>query len=177
MIRLKLVVAAAFLLIAQTVAAEPVNGELEASPQYCVSLPIIYELNAISAEIKSRADLARHESERDRPSPLDALSKEGRREFLKSLKFNELGLASYRYDALERELTVSQAYLILALFGAQDEVAMLDGLEVETDLDREIKALGEVSAQCSGGGDLKGYMCSARATCAPAEKLVCRGTC
>ena len=83
------------------------------------------------APIKTSGDLAAYLRSANRGSPLMALSPGGRQRFLDSLTFNENGLVSYRYEDLAQELTASQAYRVLSLFGAQRTTHLLHA-RVET---------------------------------------------
>lgn len=147
------------------------------SPEFCMIQSVRSDMSLLSAPIKSREDLARHVREgKVNGSPLRAFSKEGARDFIASLRFNELGLTSYRYDVLEHELSVTEAYLVLSLFGAQDDIRMLNVVRVETQLDRDLLAVGDVAAMCNGG-DYPDMKCSARATCAPMSRHICKANC
>ena len=61
-------------------------------------------------------------------SPLLALAPTQRREFINSLVFTQDGLGSYSYEALAHGPSVSEVYKVLALFGAQSEIAAIPGL-------------------------------------------------
>lgn len=111
-----------------------------------------------------------------KPGGRRALSKEGTRKFIASLRFNENGLTSYRYDILEEELSVTDVYLVLSLFGAQDDIRMLDKARVESQLDHDLLAVGDVAAMCTGG-DYKDMHCTSRATCSPMSRHVCKASC
>jgi hypothetical protein len=69
----------------------------------------------------------------DKDSPLAALSPDSRKAFLDSLTFSPAGLTSFRVDTLSR-LNASEAYRVLALFGAQHMLASvpLHGTEEDT---------------------------------------------
>lgn len=158
-------------------AEKPMKPAASASPQFCMIQSVRSDMGLLSAPIRSRKDLSRHVRDgKENGSPLRALSKEGRREFIASLRFNENGLTSYRYDILEQELSVTDAYLVLSLFGAQDDIRMLDKARVDSQLDHDLLAVGDVAAMCSGG-DYKDMQCSSRATCAPMSRHVCKSTC
>jgi hypothetical protein len=70
-------------------------------------------------------------------SPLDYLSPAARRKFLSSIRYNATGITGFHYDGLQRELTVTQAYQVLALFGAQQDVAIIPHLRIATNEDRQ----------------------------------------
>jgi|GEM_PF-2724590 len=163
-------------------AAEVENVEVEdaeasdaATAKFCQVKRLRDHMDLLNAPIRSHRDLARHlRLARDEGSPLFALSNEARRRFLASLSFNENGLTGYRYDDLERELTATQAYLILALFGSQSDVARFPKLREKTSLDRELKATSKL--QCSNG-DWVDFQCVARATCRAITRYICKATC
>ena len=89
------------------------------------------------APIKSEADLGTYLKTAGEGSPLMALSPGARRRFMQGLMFNENGLVGYGYEPLARELSASQAYRILALFGAQRTTPLVHA-RVESDADRVV---------------------------------------
>lgn len=161
-----------------TRAAEPeARPAASVSPQFCMIQSVRSDMGLLSAPIRSRKDLSRHMRDaRETGSPLRALSKQGTRKFIASLRFNEYGLTSYRYDILEQELSVTDAYLVLSLFGAQDDIRMLDKARVDSQLDNDLLMVRDLAAECSGG-DYKDMQCSARATCAPMTRHICKSNC
>lgn len=58
-------------------------------------------------------------------SPLDKLSPGAKERFISSLKFNSKGLTEYRYSELETELSPTEIYQILSLFGVQSSTPLL----------------------------------------------------
>jgi hypothetical protein len=81
------------------------------------------EVDTRMAQVKSRAELdayLREDSNQDHP--LFALSEDRLRQFLGSLVFTERGLASFNASALEAELTATQIYRVLSLFGLDRSV-------------------------------------------------------
>lgn len=96
------------------------------------------EVDTKFAFIKSWIDLDNYlNGNHNKSSPLFALSSDGLNEFLDSLVFTELGLASFNAKPLARELTVSQIYELMGLFGLQRTVAALAAdARSETELDR-----------------------------------------
>lgn len=180
--RVQLLVAAVVFLSASTAIAsdKPSDpGTPDVSPQSCIIQSLRSDMNLATAEVRSRRDLAAHQRKSaESGSPLDALSPRGKRDFLASLRFNENGLTSYRYDILDNELTVTQAYMVLALFGAEEDIKFLHQARVESPLDGDLKKVGQVSAMCGdGGGDYKDMRCADRATCAPMTRHVCKASC
>jgi hypothetical protein len=151
------------------------GGDDVSTMAFCQEKRLREDLDLLNAPIRSRRDLVRHlRASRDEGSPLLALSEEGRRRFLSSLTFNEKGVTGYRYDDLERELTATEAYLILALFGVQGDVARMQNLREETFLDRELKSL--MKTQCQNG-DYMDYRCESRATCTSHTRYICKASC
>lgn len=98
------------------------------------------KLDAPAVRIRSAAELASYLESRGPNSPLDQLSPGALRRFIDSLTYNENGLTGYRTDDLQYELTATQAYRILELFGVQRITPLLRGLTIETSLDEAIMA-------------------------------------
>jgi len=91
------------------------------------------------APIRSRAALDDYLAHNHAASnPFDALSPPARERFLASLRFGPAGLASLRFDDLQAELTASQAYRLLALFGLQTALAGMPQIKVVSDEDRAV---------------------------------------
>lgn len=154
----------------------------------------VNELAQLYAQIKSEADLYDHLTY-DRKSPLNALSQRGKDEFLKSLTFNDQGLTSFQYDVLERELTPTEVYGVLRLFGLQGDTYKLDQARAKTTLDQALLNVNSgnrlsrlqvdnFTNTSSGGygtiGDdnfLEGYRCVSSGTCAKTENMACTSNC
>lgn len=123
-----------------------------------------YEL----ADIKSRAQLARHLVRAGKSSPLAALSPGARERFIDSLAFNDNGLVQYRSDDLQRELSVTQAYRILRLFGAAESAPFLRAMRPRDALDTAIQSFMHVEdhegGKCVGPGTCEmlhlNYICT-----------------
>ena len=75
---------------------------------------------------------------RNSNSPIHALSPSARMRFLNSLQFNATGVTSFYYTDIETELSSSQAYELLSLFGLQSTISVMKKLRIDTDEDREI---------------------------------------
>lgn len=110
----------------------------------------------------------------EKASPLDALSEMARQTFIESVVFGEKGVGSYDYEVLERELTVTQAYKVLSLIGAQYTLSYLTGLKIETKLDEML--ISSKQAQALPGG-FKGYKCESPGTCGIALTKICTSNC
>src|SRR5690606_7401891 len=78
------------------------------------------ELDALFAPIRAWSHLENYlETPRGLAGPFAALSDRGVKKFLDSLVFTEKGLASFDGDVLVRELSASQIYELLGLFGLE----------------------------------------------------------
>ena len=93
---------------------------------------------------------------------------------MQSLIFGQNGLASFDFRDIRNELTATQAYRLLALFGVQRSTPAIPGLKVKTRAD-ELILLLKPDAQSLRATDYQDYKCESRATCAPAIGLICIG--
>lgn len=75
--------------------------------------------------INSERDLWNHLTTASN-SPLNSIPAPSRWEFIGSFVFTDKGLASFRYDILEKALTRTEAYDVLSLFGLQHVASMLE---------------------------------------------------
>ena len=107
----------------------------------------------------------------NRDSPLRFLSPGARQRFIQSLVFTDKGLASFDYRDLRVELSATQAYQLLSLFGAQRSTRAIPGLQATTATDATI--------MWNGGdgviGDYPDYWCESKATCRPSTGAICIG--
>ncbi|MFC3658271.1 hypothetical protein FZ025_07945 [Xanthomonas hyacinthi] len=118
-------------------------------------------------------------------SPLNSLSPAARKRFIESLKFNENGVTSFYYADIESQLTSSQAYNLLSMFGLQTTLQFMHKLRVNSSNDQGImSAYGSGSGSGSGGSispgapeDHNDYWCSGRATCSRNVGSICTGNC
>ncbi|MBI1365379.1 MAG: hypothetical protein GC153_05420 [Alphaproteobacteria bacterium] len=132
------------------------------------------------APIKSKADLDRYLSTAT-VSPLDWLSSNAKWEFIGSLVFHERGLASYRYDVLAKELTPTQIYQLLSLFGAQHTTSMIKGAKIVTDTDKLIMEGATVSSNVISRGppgeDHENFKCIGDHNCIKSLDYICMTGC
>ena len=137
------------------------------------------DLDFLIAPIKSRDDLQRHARFAQAiRSPLMYLPAKARARFLDSVTFNDAGVTGYRLDLLQDELTVSQAYQVLALFGEQRDVRHLDKAAIESELDLDVlRSLDASGAKAQCDEDHPSYKCVARATCQSATGFICKSNC
>lgn len=109
-------------------------------------------------------------------TPLDWLRPAAKRRFLASLTFNESGLTGFDYSDLRAELTVTQIYRVLAIFGAQRVAPLVKGARAETDVDRTLMAVpGDTYAPPMD--DHEGYRCEGGHTCGSAPSHICMSGC
>lgn len=117
------------------------------------------------APIKSKGDLAKYlQKILKSGSDLDLLSPGAKGRFIDSLVFNEKGLAGFRYDDLEAELSASEIYGIMSLFGAQHTVPLMDKARAPNKTDQAVMMF--FSGEDSISKDYEGYECVSRANCA-----------
>lgn len=106
-----------------------------------------FGLNRHAAIIKTEDDLVSHLAAAEwTGSPLDALSDDAKRRFIGDLVFGNGGVASFNSAVLTSELTPTESYSILALFGLQDAVVHMRHKKVETSLDAAL------NRSCGAGG-------------------------
>lgn len=132
------------------------------------------------APIKSSVELQQHIRSLGKNSPLSWLSTPARKRFIGSLRFNEKGITSFKYEDLQAELTASQIYQVLSLFGAQHTVAMMRNARVESPVDEQIMEplMGPSGPLCpSQPCDYDGYECAKKATCATNINTICMRNC
>jgi hypothetical protein len=124
-----------------------------------------------TAQVRSLEQLGEHLRNAGDRSPLAALSPAARMRFIDSLAFNGNGLTQYRYDVLRRELTASQSYSIMKLFGVEDSATFLRSSRVKSDLDAVIASLRMFQ-------DHDGAKCVSPGTCEKHwESYICTSNC
>lgn len=129
-------------------------------------------INFLLAPIKSQKDLNQYlNTHATTKNPLDYLSAPAERRFLEELVFTDHGLASFDYKDLENELTPTQIYQVLSLFGAQGATAELSRAEVRSETDRLL--ISEVpTVQC-----YKDHKCVVPHTCSFSNFDCCTSNC
>ncbi|MDG6348954.1 hypothetical protein QAA18_09420 [Luteimonas sp. 8-5] len=137
----------------QAGAAEPAHAGVQRADAELRRV-LSYEL----ADVKSRDDLAAHLRTAGAASPLNALSTGARERFLDSLVFNDKGLVEYRFDDLQSELSVAEAYRILGLFGAAESASFLREMHPRNAVDAGIQSFMHVE-------DHEGGRCISPGTC------------
>lgn len=131
------------------------------------------------APIRSQVQLQQHLQANGANSPLATLTPAAKKRFLTSLRFNEKGITSFSYDDLQAELTASQIYQVLSLFGAQHTVSLMRNARVVTPTDQALlQPLGTSGPLCpSQACDYDQYECEKQGTCAAAFNKICTRNC
>lgn len=129
------------------------------------------------APISNEAELVEYIANTDpRNNPLNLLSEGALKVFLGTLSFGPEGLASYNGAVLEEELTPTESYAVLELFGFQESVSALENHTARTDIDRMIKWFGSCQekngAKCEENGYVNGF-CLGQGTCAHDDNFTC----
>lgn len=97
-----------------------------------------------------------------------------RERFLNSLVFNENGLVGFYYADLAAELTPTEIYSVLSLFGAERTVSIMEGLTIQTATDEAIMSGPTTMIMIK---DHEGYKCVSRATCYESMNYICMSGC
>ena len=162
------------------------------------------ELALINAPIKSNADLNTYLAS-NIITPFDALPQSEKQVFMDSLMFSTNALGSFNYAVLEDNLTPTEIYSVLALFGFQSITPKLNGAKVKTNLDRAILrmdspgskvvntgktdfggfgsplSMGGTGSTAPGDGnsgtDHFGYYCESPGTCRVDDGAICTSNC
>jgi hypothetical protein len=130
------------------------------------------QIIALTAPIRSEGALKSYLADLPKNSPLIYFSAEARTKFLDSLTFGPDGLSGFKYSPIEDELTPTQAYELLSLFGVQRTVSSLSGLRKESSLDEMIMQRSSLLDE-----DYKDYRCEIRATCSRSLTDICTSNC
>jgi hypothetical protein len=148
--------------------------EIAAQTENAISTrDVAFELAPVKSQVSL---LAYQQITPDVVSPISKLSPVGKAEFLASLTFNDKGVTGFNYRVLENELTPTQIYSVLALFGAQHLTPRLRGARVDSEADHLL--LSDTQAKMRRiGDDYSGYACTARATCTTSINSICMSSC
>lgn len=126
-------------------------------------------LEIAAAPIRSPEQLRSHLVRHPGDSPLMVMSPLNRELFLNSLRFNDKGLTTLRYDVLE-SLTPTEAYQVLGLFGMQGLTPQLN-LRGNTKLDKKVMSITPSLMP------MKDYYCEGKGTCRGGANVACSGAC
>jgi len=132
------------------------------------------------APVKSLQDFYRQQAHQSRG--IDAFGKltpKSRAEFIAGLVFGERGLASFNFKVIEDELSFSEAYDLLGLFGVQYTIKHMKGLKVRSNADLLVKEGTIRPMACCDENESgeKGYRCESRGTCALSQTHICTDNC
>lgn len=127
-------------LVVATAASAEQGGQRAVSSDVQAVLLRQQAINDARAPIKSAADLQRYLSAEPSASPFRALSPDAKDRFIASLRFSDQGLSTYSATDLKAQLSASQAYEILSLFGVQEGITLLHGARIDTDADAILMA-------------------------------------
>ncbi|HVQ33086.1 MAG TPA: hypothetical protein VMS49_04010 [Lysobacter sp.] len=132
-----------------------------------------HELSSALAPVRNVGQFQAYLRDHRGPSsPFHAMSPAALERFSRSLVFNENGLASYAYADLRRELSASQIYAALRVFGAEASVSSIPGLKGRNRADKLV--LEARWAVPSGHHDM---YCAGLGSCAPRLDWVCTMNC
>ena len=106
------------------------------------------QIDAALAPIRSHAALRAH-MRHAADSPLYLLSGQQRQQFIQSLVFVPEGLASYSFVPFEQGLSVTDAYRVLALFGAQSSLATILNLHPVNEAENAMLEVSGVSTMAA----------------------------
>ena len=132
-----------------------------------------HELSSALAPVRNAGQFQAYLRDHRGPtSPFHALSPAARERFSRSLVFNENGLASYAYADLRNELSASQIYAAMRVFGAESSVSSIRGLKGKQHADKLV--LESRFAYYNGHHDM---YCAGAGSCAPRMGWVCTDRC
>lgn len=160
------------LAISLTAFAIPLQAEAQVTSQSDdkVQQLLIAQRNA---PINSQVRLQEHIRHLSPDSPLRVLSVPARQRFVASLRFNEAGITSLGYQDIVDELSYSEAYRLLSLFGAERTLGKLPELRIGTSEDEQIRRFARPPME----DDHMGYACTGRATCSASSQQICMTGC
>ena len=93
------------------------------------------------------------------------------------MTFGAKGISGFHYADLQSELTASQVYDVLGLFGVQKDVAIIPNVRVDTPADKRVIKSFPFIATPTNGGDYRDYRCASRATCSQSPGDICTSNC
>jgi len=134
------------------------------------------DISVMLAPIRSKATLQEYLATHQKNSPFAALSPGAKRRFVQSLRFSEKGLSGYEYGDLQHELTVTQIYKLLSLFGVETSASAIPGLKAKSKSDELILLRGKLNqTTLRMATDYPGYICGGKASCVKDERAICIG--
>ncbi|WP_080928053.1 hypothetical protein [Xanthomonas albilineans] len=135
-----------------------------------------------TAPIHSAEGLTEYLAKADASSPINLLSPAARKRFVESLRFNVSGVTSFRYSDIEAELSASQAYRLLSLFGLESKVSSMRKIRVDSEEDRAVSRAYPASAFIPGRGQDPDHedmdkTCRPNNTCVESAGSMCTSEC
>ncbi len=116
--------------------------------------------------------------------PLYKMTPAARARFTASLRFSALGLTTFDYSDLARELGAADLHRVLKPFGFQHLVAVIPDVRVNSEEDQRVLQIQNTarSLRCSVGehcneADYPGYKCISHATCEESTAHICTSNC
>ncbi len=159
-------------------AADSGRAAVDVAADAAASLNAQAALARANAPINSQLALSTYlASPAAQRSPLNLLAASSKARFLDSLKFNETGVTSFYYADIERELSASQAYELLKLFGLTNTIGPMKGLRIDNAKDRSVMSAYGSPVTTQLMDDHQFYWCSSRATCSSMSGSWCMSGC
>lgn len=124
------------------------------------------------ATVQNQADLASYMLSIPKDSPLLLLSDGARDRFIQSIVFTDHGVASFQYADLRAELSASEVYRLLSIFGLQNSTKSIPDLRIESAAD---EAVIDDAAGVGPLADYVDYKCRPPATCTRSMFDICIG--
>lgn len=116
--------------------------------------------------------------------PLYKLTPASRARFTASLRFNDLGLTTFDYSDLARELGAADLHRVLKPFGFEHLVTVMPDVRVNSEEDQAVLQILDTarSLRCGVGehcneADYPGYKCISHATCEESTAHICTSNC
>lgn len=135
-----------------------------------------------TAPIHSAALLREYLAKEDASSPLNLLSPAAKKRFVESLRFNEKGVTSFTYSDIEAELSASQAYRLLSLFGLESTISSMHKMRVDGEEDINVNRAFPMNRAFPTPGrgqdeDHNDYKCESPHNCVESVGTICMSGC
>lgn len=169
---LSLSVSSAFAARSVDVSHGDMSNSASASPALEIDKRVMQESQALGFSIRTqpirsmaelgaftKAAAARGEA------TLDFLSEKARTKFVNSLAYSDSGLSTFNYRGIGDELSATQAYLLLKLFGVESATNSIAGLRADNELDQMILESTPTQSKRMAVTVIDNYRCEPPATC------------
>lgn len=173
---IKIALLAAIVGVSATLNAFAKDPKVEALPSNEKLLINQFEIDLALAPVKSQAELGEVLTSF---SPIEKLSSYNRESFINSITFGENGVTGFSMTELEDELTVSEIYQVLTLFGMQANISHFDKARISQPVDLLLLKHNKpvVGAQKVYSSFLEGYRCVAPESCEQTDGWACTRNC